>query len=79
MPEIENVTMNVEPETNSGTSEPVQVDQVTQAQPESKNISVNLLTNIKSILEISTARGTFKANELTAVGQVYDQLLNLLQ
>ena len=75
----ENVSMNVEPETNSGTSEPVQVDQVTQAQPESKNISVNLLTNIKSILEISTARGTFKANELTAVGQVYDQLLNLLQ
>ena len=39
----------------------------------------HVLTNIKSILEISTARGTFKANELTAVGQVYDQLLAILQ
>lgn len=73
----ENVSMNVEPETNSGTSE--QVDQVVQDQQVSKNVNVNLLNNIKSILEISTSRGTFKATELTAVGKVYDELLVLLQ
>ena len=73
MSETENINMNVE---HDLTNEP---DKVVQDKPESKNVSVNLLTNIKSILEISTSRGSFKANELTAVGQVYDQLLTLLQ
>jgi hypothetical protein len=80
MSETQNISMNVEPETNSGTSETVtQAVPSTQVQPESKNVNVNLLTNIKSILEISTGRGTFKANELTAVGKVYDEILTLLQ
>jgi hypothetical protein len=75
MSENQNVTMNLEPEVPSGSSGKVELE----AQPEYKNVNVNVLNNIKSILEISTARGTFKATELTAVGQVYDQLSTLLQ
>mgnify|MGYP006117740963 FL=1 len=43
------------------------------------NVNVNLLTNIRSLLEISTQRGTFKANEFSSVGKVYDELLVLLK
>jgi len=43
------------------------------------NVNLNLLTNIKSLLEISTSRGVFKANELSSVGRIYDELLVLLK
>ena len=43
------------------------------------NVNVNLLTNIRSLLEISTQRGVFKANEFSSVGKVYDELLVLLK
>ena len=77
MPETEtqNVTMNVDDEINNTVQKP----KGETTQPESKNVNVNLLNNIRSILEISTARGTFKATELTAIGQVYDELTKLLQ
>ena len=74
MNENQNVTMNLDKEVKN-----IPVSHETQDKTEYKNVSVNLLTNIKSILEISTSRGSFKATELTAVGQVYDQLLTLLQ
>ena len=74
MDENQNVKMNLDKEVTN-----IPVSHETQDKTEYKNVSVNLLTNIKSILEISTARGTFKANELTSVGQVYDQLLILLK
>jgi len=74
MNETENITMNLEPEVTTDSA-----DKVSQSKIESKNVSVKLLSNIKSILEITTARGSFKANELTSVGLVYDKLLKLLQ
>lgn len=52
-------------------------------QPESKvtslNVSILLLNNIKSLLEISTQRGSYKASELSSVGKIYDELLELLK
>ena len=38
-----------------------------------------LLNNMKSLLEISTQRGAFKSNELSSVGKIYDELLELLK
>ena len=38
-----------------------------------------LLLNIKSIFEILTARGAFRAAELTPIGVIYDQLNELLK
>jgi hypothetical protein len=63
-----NITMNVNDE-NATNSEEVKT----------LNINVNLLTNIRALLEISTQRGTFKANELSSVGKVYDELVVLLK
>jgi hypothetical protein len=72
--ENQNVTMNVEPKIESKSNKG---ENSTQA--EMKTVNVILLNNIKSVIEITAARGTFKANELTAVGQIYDQLLKILQ
>jgi hypothetical protein len=50
----------------------------TQPKPLSLNVDILLLNNMKSLLEISTQRGSFKANELSSVGKIYDELLQLL-
>ena len=55
------------------------------AQPTGKsNVSIieveePLLSNLKSILEIITARGGFRAGELSAVGVIYDKLNEVLK
>jgi len=41
-------------------------------------VKESLLLNLKSILEILTARGGFRAAELTPVGVIYDQLNEIL-
>ena len=61
----ENMNMNIEPTTN--------------VKPTTKEVSLTLLTNLKAIIDISTSRGTYKANELSTVGKVYDELVLLLQ
>lgn len=50
-------------------SQPEQ-SQEQQAQP----LTVQDLITLKSALELGTQRGAWRANELTAVGQVYDRL-----
>jgi hypothetical protein len=47
--------------------------------PTSINVNILLLNNMKSLLEISTQRGSFKATELSSVGKIYDELLELLK
>ena len=37
-------------------------------------LTLNDLTSIKNLIEIVTARGVFKATELTAVGLLFDKL-----
>ena len=47
-------------------------------QPKILEVRENLLINLKSVIEIITARGGFRAAELTTVGVLYDQLNNVL-
>lgn len=37
-------------------------------------LTLSDLGAIKSVMEVATQRGAFKAQELTAVGQIYDKL-----
>lgn len=37
-------------------------------------LTINDLTNVRSVLDIAVRRGAFAANELTGVGAVYDKL-----
>ena len=66
----ENVTMNVNDNDNATNSE---------EEVKTLNVNVNLLQNIRSLFEISTQRGTYRANELSSVGKVYDELVSLLK
>ena len=40
--------------------------------------TIGLLVNLKQIIDASIGRGTYKGNELTQIGQVYDQLTNTI-
>lgn len=51
------------------TQEPAEQEEA-QAQP----LTVQDLVTLKSAIELGTQRGAWRANELTAVGQVYDRL-----
>jgi hypothetical protein len=39
------------------------------------NLTVGGLANVRRLLELAVERGAFKANEMTAVGRVYDEFV----
>lgn len=48
-------------------------------QPTGAELNVSDLNSIKSIVDIATQRGAFKANELEAVGKTYNKLVAFLE
>lgn len=52
-----------------------QIEQQPQTQPE---LTISDLQNIRSIIETTVRRGAFQAQELSAVGTVFDKLNNFL-
>ena len=69
---VENLNLNVETPNNIETT-------TKNVETPTKEVSITLLTNLKAIMDISTSRGTYKANELSTVGKVYDELVLLFQ
>ena len=57
-----------------------QMPQEEQAPVEQPAAELNIsdLVAMKSIVEIASQRGTFKANELEGVGKIYNKLSNFL-
>lgn len=47
-------------------------------QPKTPDLNVNDLNSVRSIIDIATTRGAFKANELEAVGKTYNKLTAFL-
>ena len=41
-------------------------------------LPISMIANMKQIVEVSTRRGAFRAEELTQVGAVFDQLAKLM-
>jgi hypothetical protein len=54
------------------------MDNTTQPQPVTQ-ITVADLDIIKKIIELSAARGAFRAEEMTEIGAMYDKLSGFLQ
>lgn len=48
-----------------------------QAAP-AQDLSIQDLVTLKNIVDISAQRGTFKANEMEAVGKIYNKLSNFI-
>ena len=71
----EEVKDNVE-ETAPAQSETAMNAEQGQAGPE---LNINDLVSIKSIIDIASQRGAFKANELEAVGKTYNRLNTFIE
>lgn len=54
-----------------------QADAAQQPQ-ETNDLNVNDLNAMKTIIDLASSRGAFKASEMLAVGQVYTKLSNFL-
>ena len=72
------MTEEVKKETAPVQSGPVPTPGVEQA-PAAPDLNVSDLTGVKSIIDIATQRGAFKANELEAVGKLYNKLNTFLE
>ena len=69
-------------ETAAATEETAQVaDQsnVQAEQPAGPELNINDLVALKSIVEVATQRGAFKAGELEAVGKTFNKLSTFLE
>jgi hypothetical protein len=62
-----------------------QIEQTTQTvsqspnqKPEGPDLNIQDLLGVKSIIDVATQRGAFKANELEAVGKLYNRLSTFL-
>ena len=67
----ENVTMSV----NEQLSEVETTETTEVAATTPVNLTVGGLANVRRLLELAVERGAFKANEMTAVGRVYDEFV----
>ena len=66
----ENVNMNVSEVPTPDVSEPDAPAPVPQ--PRDVTLTLGLLTDVRQLLQAAIERGSFKAVEISAVGQVYD-------
>jgi cell division protein FtsL len=60
------------------TKEQVQENAPETAQAPDNDLTINDLSSMKQIIDIASSRGAFKANEMEAVGKVYNKLSNFL-
>jgi len=44
------------------------------AAPQTPELTITDLTNLRSIVDVAVRRGVFAANEISAVGSTYDKL-----
>lgn len=50
-----------------------------QARPEGPDLNIQDLVGLKSIIDVATQRGAFKAAEMEAVGKLYNRLNNFIE
>lgn len=49
-----------------------------QVQNQQDDLNINDLNALRQIIEVTNSRGSFKANEMEAVGRVYNKLSRFL-
>jgi len=57
----------------------VAADQPAASETPAADLNISDLLAVKSIIEIASQRGAFKANELEGVGKIYNKLSNFLE
>jgi hypothetical protein len=59
--------------------EQAQAQAQAQAKPEGPDLNIQDLVGLKSIIDVATQRGAFKAAEMEAVGKLYNRLNNFIE
>jgi hypothetical protein len=59
---------------NEDVKEVPQAAPAPQATEESTDLTINDLSGLRSVIDVATQRGAFKAGELEAVGKIYNRL-----
>lgn len=52
---------------------------MTENQELQTELTINDLKIIANLIELSTSKGLFKANDLTVVGRVFDKIVSVLK
>lgn len=66
------MTEEIKDQPAAATSAPPQAEQQT-------DLNISDLVSLKSIIEVASQRGAFKANELEAVGKTFNKLNSFLE
>lgn len=70
----------METEVNETTDKaPVQQAAPAAEEQQSADLNIQDLAGLKSIVDVATQRGAFRANELEAVGKLYNRLEKFIQ
>jgi hypothetical protein len=56
----------------------VEANGAAEGQAQAPDLTINDLQALKTIIDVACQRGTFKANEMASVGQVYNRLISFL-
>jgi hypothetical protein len=60
-------------------TEEVKAEQKPAEQAAAPELTINDLNAVRTIIDVASSRGAFKANELEAVGKVYNKLNTFLE
>ncbi len=60
-------------------TEETQQQEAPVQQDQAASLTLNDLASFKSIIDVASARGAFKPNEMVAVGQAYNKLISFLE
>jgi DNA-binding FadR family transcriptional regulator len=71
--------MSEETVENTQEAQVPQQEQTAAEQAQSAELNLNDLASIRSVLDVASQRGAFKANELEAVGKIYNKLNSFLE
>ena len=77
MSKNENVSLNVE--NNVQAPAPATAPATVTQQEEPAQLTLTVLLNVKNIVDLAIARGTFRGEELSKVGSIYDNFVNGLK
>ena len=50
-------------------------EEVTQTETPAPVLTVQMLDNMRSLVEVAVGRGAFRPNELSSVGKIYDEFV----
>lgn len=50
-----------------------------ELRPEGQDLNIQDLVGLKSVIDVATQRGAFKAAEMEAVGKLYNRLNNFIE